>query len=61
MQYTACLAITVAIQSSSREKLYQEPSVIGVGIENLLFYKIVNILSWVYLTFYLNNNIHPSS
>ena len=59
IQYKACIAITGAIQGTSREHLYRE-----LGIESLsdrcwfrklaLFYKIVKGLSPTYLTKYVN-------
>ena len=59
VQYKACLAITGAIQGTSREKLYEE-----LGLHSLVerrrrnklifFYKIVNGLLPDYLYSYLN-------
>ena len=59
IQYKACIAITGAIQGTSRERLYRE-----LGLESLsdrcwfrkltFFYKIVKGLSPLYLTKYVN-------
>ena len=59
IQYKACIAITGAIQGTSRERLYRE-----LGLESLsdrcwfqklrVFYKIVRGLSPPYLTKYVN-------
>ena len=61
VQYKACIAITGAIQGTSREHLYHE-----LGLESLVdrrwcrkltfFYKIVNGLAPKYLANYLNIN-----
>ena len=61
VQYKACIAITGAIQGTSREHLYHE-----LGLESLgdrrwcrkltFFYKIVNGLAPKYLANYLNIN-----
>ena len=61
MQYKACLAITGAIQGTSRERLYKE-----LGLESLsdrrwvlkltFFYKIVKGNSPEYLSSYLKGN-----
>ena len=61
VQYKACIAITGAIQGTSREHLYHE-----LGLESLgdrrwcrkltFFYKIVNGLAPKYLVNYLNIN-----
>ena len=61
MQYKACLAITGAIQGTSRKLLYKElgleSSVIEDGLSSLLFfYKIVKGNSSQYLSNYLNGN-----
>ena len=50
IQYKACIAITGAIQGTSRERLYRE-----LGLKKLtFFYKIVKGLSPPYLTKYVN-------
>ena len=64
IQYKACIAITSAIQGTSRERLYQE-----LGFESLnnrrwyrkliFFDKIVNRATSRYLTGYLNTNKNP--
>ena len=61
IQYKACIAITGAIQGTSREHLYHE-----LGLESLggqrwcrkltFFYKVVNGLAQKYLAYYLNIN-----
>ena len=61
IQHKACIAITSAIQGTSRERLYQE-----LGLESLenrclyrqliFFHKIVNGATPMYLTGYLNTN-----
>ena len=61
IQYKACIAITGAIEGTSREHLYLE-----LGLESLgdrwwyrkltFFYKIVNELAPKYLANYLNIN-----
>ena len=61
VQYKACIAITGAIQGTSREHLYHE-----LGLESLgdrrwcckltFFYKIVNWTAPKYLANYLNIN-----
>ena len=61
IQYKACIAVTGAIQGTSREHLYHE-----LGLESLgdqwwccklkFFYQIVNRLAPKYLANYLNTN-----
>ena len=64
IQYKACIAITGAIQGTSRERLYQELSL--EFLENrrwyrklIFFHKIENGATPRYLTSYLNTNENP--
>ena len=60
VQYKVCLAITGAIQGTSREKLYEELGLHSLWVERrrrnklIFFYKIVNSLPPDYLCSYLN-------
>ena len=70
VQYKACIAITGAIQGTSRERLYHELGYtmnqawnlqeIDDGVANLNFFnKIVNGLAPMYFTNYSNTNNNP--
>ena len=61
VQYRACIAITSAIQGTSRERLYRELGLVSLTDRSwirklVFFYKIVNGLSPQYLCRYLNLN-----
>ena len=61
IQYKACIAITGAIQGTSRERLYHELGLESLGDRRwcrklIFFYKIVNGLAPKYLANYLNTN-----
>ena len=64
VQYKACIAITGAIQGTSREQLYHDLDL--ESLENrqwcwklTIFNKVVNGIAPKYLTNYLNNNYNP--
>ena len=70
VQYGACLTITVAIQWTSREKIYDELGLHSLGNRSwrnklLFFYKIVNHLLpdyfYSYLDFHSQENYHLRS
>ena len=61
IQYKACIAITAAIQGTSRERLYHELCLESLGDRRwyhklTFFYKIVYGLAGKYLANYLNSN-----
>ena len=61
IQYKACIAITGAIQGTSRERLYHELGLESLGDRRwcrklIFFYKIVNGLAPKYLANYLDTN-----
>ena len=61
IQYKACIAITAAIQGTSREHVYHELGLVSLGDRRwcrklTFFYKIVNGLAPKYLVNYLNIN-----